>query len=180
MESSSGVSIYTPFIYFAVLVTALAVFGKIYRSRQAVNLAGVEPWYPDHIPRDIYFTLRDHTSPRPSEKVLKAALLRRSAENIKRIIKTKEAKPHLTALHEAGSIGDDLLHQFTAWEKMIEMELNDCAAEANTYAENWAQTMFATASEIIQNEGLRRRVNELNEKEKAFDADLVQAKVIVA
>lgn len=66
---------------------------------------------------------------------MKAALLHRAVEDIRRILEVKNAKQALSNLLQRGSVGDDLWQRFLRAEKEIEAELRDvveevCAANA--------------------------------------------------
>lgn len=63
------------------------------------------------------------------DSVLKAALLQRAAEDIKRILAVRTAKPALANLLARGSVGDDLWQRFLRAEKEMESELRDVVEE---------------------------------------------------
>ena len=63
------------------------------------------------------------------DSVLKAALLQRAAEDIRRILAIRNAKPALGNLLARGSVGDDLWQRFQRAEKEIEAELRDVVDE---------------------------------------------------
>lgn len=100
--------------------------------------ANLEPWFPTHLQRNVYLSLLDMQPEAGQEKatripdsVIRAALLRRAVEDIRRIIQIRTSKQALNALIQRGSVGDDLLHRFQAAEKEIEEELRDVVSEVS-------------------------------------------------
>jgi len=103
----------------------------------------LEPWFPPHLQRDIYFSLL-HLEPSASaskekekekkipESVLKAALLRRACEDIKRVMALRSQKQALSMLLQRGSVGDDLWQRFLRAEKEMEDEVRDVVNEVRT------------------------------------------------
>lgn len=67
------------------------------------------------------------------ETVLKAALLRRAVEDIRRLIELRTQKPALGNLLAKGSIGDDLWQRFLRAEKEMEEEFRDVVAEVGCW-----------------------------------------------
>jgi hypothetical protein len=63
------------------------------------------------------------------ETVLKAALLRRAIEDIKRVMALRNQKQALAMLLQRGSVGDDLWQRFQRAEKEMEDEVRDVVAE---------------------------------------------------
>lgn len=104
----------------------------------------LEPWFPPHLQRDIYFSLL-HLEPSASaskekekekkipESVLKAALLRRACEDIKRVMALRSQKQALSMLLQRGSVGDDLWQRFLRAEKEMEDEVRDVVNEVRVY-----------------------------------------------
>lgn len=109
-------------------------FSRAYYS-PAKSLS-LEPWFPPHLQRDIYLSLL-HLEPEPGKEnpptvpdgVLKAALLQRAVEDIKRILEIRSAKQALSNLLQRGSVGDDLWQRFLRAEKEVEAELRDVVEE---------------------------------------------------
>ncbi|KAK9453974.1 Sec62/63 complex, subunit Sec66 [Dipodascopsis uninucleata] len=163
------ISVYAPIAYLVLLLSSLALFSTIYRRRKVQRLVGLKPWFPAHDARNIYLSLKEKTSPKVPEKMLRAALLRRATEDIKRIMVLQESKPALVELHQRSAVGDELWTRFLATEKLMDAEVMECVQEANILKPGWAQTLFATAAEIVHNERLRQRlaqITEQKEKEK--------------
>lgn len=97
----------------------------------------MEPWFTAHLQRDIYFSLlhidpsdqKEKKSPAIPESVLKAALLRRAAEDIRRVLALRSQKQALSMLLQRGSVGDDLWQRFLRAEKEMEEEVKDVVSE---------------------------------------------------
>jgi translocation protein SEC66 len=125
------------------------------------SISQIKPWYPDNYSRDVYFSLKElqRTQKVPDNNV-KAALIEWAAEDIRQLIRMKEGKVVLTTLHQRGSVGDDVWTRFTTSEKLVELELGEIAQEANRIHDGWSQLLFQTASEVAQNQALRRRIAE--------------------
>lgn len=68
-------------------------------------------------------------APKVPDSVIRAALLRRAVEDIRRIIQIRTSKQALNTLLQRGSVGDDLNQRFTRAEKEIEEELRDVVTE---------------------------------------------------
>lgn len=158
-----------PFAYLGVLLGSLATFSSLYRKRKARTSfpsspfflplqppkpsqltkrktgksLSLEPWFPPHTQRDIYFSLL-HLDPSASndnkgtgkkppssvpDSVLKSALLRRAIEDIKRVMALRTQKGALAMLLQRGSVGDDLWQRFLRAEKEMEDEIRDVVAE---------------------------------------------------
>ncbi|KAJ5675835.1 hypothetical protein N7462_008732 [Penicillium macrosclerotiorum] len=129
-----------PLAYLGVLLGSLATFSSLYRKRKAQKKTSVP------------------------ESVLKAALLRRATEDIRRVMALRSQKQALSVLLQRGSVGDDLWQRFVRAEKEMEDEVRDVVSEANAYVPNWGQTIFQSANEMLNNDMYRRRLNEHQEK----------------
>ncbi|KAL8737808.1 MAG: hypothetical protein Q9181_001342 [Wetmoreana brouardii] len=168
------VSLTIPTAYLSVLVGSLATFSSLYRKRKAAQSAALEPWFGPHLQRDIYLSLL-HLEPEPGKDksptipdgVLKAALLQRATEDIKRILEVRNSKQALSNLLQRGSVGDDLWQRFLRAEKEIEAELRDVVQEANALQADWGQTIFQSANEMHQNAILREKLNAIQAQGKA-------------
>lgn len=68
-------------------------------------------------------------APKVPDSVIRAALLRRAVEDIRRIIQIRTSKQALNTLLQRGSVGEDLNQRFTRAEKEIEEELRDVVTE---------------------------------------------------
>jgi translocation protein SEC66 len=101
--------------------------------------ASLEPWFPAHLQRDIYFSLlhlepsttstKEKKAPAVPDSIFKASLLRRAAEDIRRIMALRSQKQALTTLVQRGSVGDDLWQRFQRAEKEMEDEVKDVVTE---------------------------------------------------
>ncbi|QKX54008.1 uncharacterized protein TRUGW13939_01090 [Talaromyces rugulosus] len=169
------VSLAIPFAYLGILIGSLAIFSSLYRKRKAVKALSFEPWFPSHLQRDIYFSLlhieppsssggKDKKAPAVPETVLKAALLRRAGEDIKRVMAIRDQKQALSLLLQRGSVGDDLWQRFQRAEKEMEDEVRDVVQEANAYYPNWGQIIFQSAREMDQNALFRQRIDDYQSK----------------
>jgi translocation protein SEC66 len=107
---------------------------------ETVKALSLEPWFPSHLQRDIYFSLlhieppsssggKEKKAPAVPETVLKAALLRRAGEDIKRVMAIRDQKQALSLLLQRGSVGDDLWQRFQRAEKEMEDEVRDVVQE---------------------------------------------------
>ncbi|KAI0176254.1 Sec62/63 complex, subunit Sec66 [Hypoxylon sp. FL1284] len=164
-------SLALPFAYISVLGGSLYTFSTVYRKRKAFENANLEPWFPPHLQRNIYLTLLhmepeagQEKAPKVPDSVIRAALLRRAVEDIRRIIQIRTSKQALNTLLQRGSVGDDLNQRFTRAEKEIEEELRDVVTEANALAPGWGQTIFQSANEIAANTMLRTRLEEIDDR----------------
>lgn len=149
-----------PFAYLGLLVGSLATFSSVYRKRRAggcplrhffrvhvhraykttARSTSLEPWFDPHVQRNIYLSLLHH-EPQPGQdkatpvpdSILKAALLQRAVEDIRRILAIRGAKQPLSQLLQRGSVGDDLWQRFLRAEKEMEAELRDVVEEVRTF-----------------------------------------------
>ncbi|OTB18357.1 hypothetical protein K445DRAFT_315170 [Daldinia sp. EC12] len=167
-------SLALPFAYIGVLGGSLYTFSTVYRKRKASQNANLEPWFPPHLQRNIYLTLL-HMEPEPGQEkapkvpdsVIRAALLRRAVEDIRRIVQIRTSKQALNSLLQRGSVGEDLNQRFLRAEKEIEEELRDVVTEANALSPGWGQTIFQSANEIAANTLLRTRLEEIESRAEA-------------
>lgn len=137
----------------------------------------MEPFYPTSFARDNFFHLKS-LEKTPPEKIMKAALIRWAAEDIRKLLKLKNNKEILSTLHQRGSVGDNTWTKFTAQEKALELEINQIAVIANELKPGWANLLFQTATEITQNEGLRKRIADTEDMKKDYQEklDIIQKK----
>jgi translocation protein SEC66 len=103
--------------------------------------ATLAPWFPPHLQRNIYLSLlhlepEDGTEKRVKvpDSVIRAALLRRAVEDIRRIIEVRTAKQACSTLLQRGSVGDDLWQRFLRVESEMEEELRDVVTEVRDLA----------------------------------------------
>lgn len=114
----------------------------------AINDA--EPWFGENIARSQYIALLQQDEPEATETQLTAALLRRAMEGVVRVLSMREDKQVLANLVKQGTVGDDIWTQFTLSEKELEAEIMAIVEEANTFKENWGQSILQTASEMVR------------------------------
>ena len=106
------------------------------KHKKTASAASLEPWFPPHLQRNIYLSLL-HIEPSPGQEkaptipdsVLKAALLQRACEDIRRVLMVRNAKQPLSTLLQRGSVGDELWQRFQRAEKEVEAELRDVVEE---------------------------------------------------
>jgi translocation protein SEC66 len=133
-----------PTAYLIILIGSLYSFSSVYRQRQLARASKLEPWFPQHVTRNIYLSLL-HLDPEAAsasnggekekklskvpDSVLKAALLKRAVEDIQRIVQLRQAKPALQTLLQRGSVGDELWQRFQRAEQEMELEVKDVVNE---------------------------------------------------
>ncbi|KAJ5951817.1 uncharacterized protein N7479_010230 [Penicillium vulpinum] len=166
-------SLAVPIAYLGILLGSLATFSSLYRKRKSHKAASLEPWFPAHLQRDIYFSLlhlepsiasTKEKAPAIPDSIFKASLLRRAAEDIRRIMALRSQKQALTTLVQRGSVGDDLWQRFQRAEKEMEDEVKDVVSEANAYVPGWGQTIFQSANEMMNNDIYRKRMDDQQKK----------------
>ena len=124
------ISLAIPVAYIGILVGSLATFSSLYRKRKAASAASLEPWFGEHIQRNMYYTLHNMSeTQKVPDSMIKAALLRRAAEDFNRIMYMQNSKQALQTLQARGSVGDDLMQRYQRAEKELEAELQDTVNE---------------------------------------------------
>jgi translocation protein SEC66 len=178
-------SLLLPLAYLTTLIGSLGTFSYLYRRRQALKAASLEPWFPPHLQRNIYLSLLELSSSAPTtepssstevatvgskqkipDSLLRAALLRRAQEDIQRIITLRTSKPAIQALLQRGSVSDELWQRFQLAEKEMEAELREVVEEANALSAGpvqWGQYIFNSASEIVGREMLDKQLEKVEE-----------------
>jgi len=171
MFSIDWLSLVLPLAYVSTLCASLYTFSTIYRKRIASRSASLEPWFGQHLSRNIYNSLLHldpedgkEKAPLVPESVIRAALLRRAVEDIQRIIQIRTSKQALNGLLQRGSIGDDLAQRFARAEKEVEEELKDVVSEANALHPGWGQVIFQSANEINARAMLKEKLDEIEAK----------------
>lgn len=165
-----SLSLLIPFAYLSILIGSMATFSHLYRSRQVTKKLRLAPYFPVHTTRNIYLSLlhlqEDSSSGEKAAKVpdsvLRAALLARACEDIRRIIEVRQRKPALAALLQRGVVGDEIFQRLQRAEQELELELKDVVAEANALSGpngTWGQSIFQSASEMVQNQILREKLD---------------------
>ncbi|KAM9939684.1 hypothetical protein OXX80_000851 [Metschnikowia pulcherrima] len=175
VEQVLRISVYTPLVYVGVMVTAFAIFSVLYRRHRLRKLIGVEPLFSHNHALDLYTAVKDKyydkSAPkdeRPPEKAVKAALLRRAVEAIRRSLKLKENEVVFNRLYQEGLIGDDVFQQFVLQNKVQQAELSDIVQESRQFSAQWPEAFFPVAQEICFNEALRRRLNAMDDRSESL------------
>lgn len=148
--------------------SSILVVLNVFFSLHQQGFKSVEPWFGPNVEKEQYIALLNSETPVP-EHHLRAALLRRAMEAVRRMVHIQQEKPPLQQLLRMGTIGDDLWRDFSVAEQEVMMELQEIVEEANTYKQNWGQTIFATAAQMLEHEKqkrLREELKELKEKEE--------------
>ncbi|CAO3669075.1 unnamed protein product [Rhizopus stolonifer] len=151
-------SLLLPTVYLGGCIAAMSAFSYVYR--RATGVQSVEAWFPPNRQKEEYIALLN-AEPEVPEFHLKAALLRRAMEAVRRLVQIQQEKPALQQLMKTGSIGDELWREFTAAEQEITAELQMIALEANTFKENWGQAIFSTAAQMLEHEKQKQLQQEM-------------------
>lgn len=174
-EKVIKVSVLTPLIYVGAVMTCFVVFVVIHRRRKLAKLAHMEPIFAENYPLLLYLFLKQqYTDPnvakesKPHERVMKAALLRRGVEAIRRSLKLKEVEPSYNRLYQEGLIGDETFKNFQFQAKFQELEIKEIVQECELYKKGWVQQFFPVAQEICFNEALRRRLLAMDERSETL------------
>lgn len=170
-QEQLNISVFTPILYLVVLVSCFIAFSVIYRRRKVSQLSQQEPIFEENYSLNLYQYLKSQYTndqipkeQKPHEKVMKAALLRRGVEAIRRSIKLKENEQAFNKLYQEGLIGDEIFQQYAIQVKFQELDIKEIVLECESYKKNWSQLFFKVAQEICFNEALRRRLNAMDER----------------
>lgn len=171
IEDIPKISVFTPIIYVLLLLGIFVVFSVVYRRKRLQKLQHFEPLFGENRPAQFYeFLKQQYTNPdapkeqKPHEKVMKAALMRRAVEAIRRLMKLKEFEGNFTKLYADGLIGDDIHQQYEIQVKFQELEIQDIARECESFKKGWVQTFFPVCQEVCFNEALRRRLYAMDDR----------------
>ncbi|KAI8374458.1 Pre protein translocase subunit Sec66-domain-containing protein [Radiomyces spectabilis] len=159
-------SLLLPTLYLGGCITAMSAFSYVYR--RVAGFQPVEPWFPVNTQKQEYIALLNCEIPVP-EHHLRASLLRRAMEGVRRLVTIQQEKPALQQLMKTGSVGDDLWRDFIVAEQEIMTELQEISQEAETYKEGWGQTIFSTAAQMLEHEkqkALLVEMKQMREDEK--------------
>ena len=174
-EKQVKISVFTPLLYVVVLLSTFVVFSVIYRKKKLNSLTKTQPLFGENNAMLLYVQLKEQSQnpevpadKKPHAKVLKAALLRRGAEGVRRSLKLKELEPVINKLYQSGLIGDDIFNNFGFQASFQEFELKDILKECESFKKGWAQQFFAVSQEICFNEALRRRIKSMDEREETL------------
>ncbi|CEP61993.1 Sec63 complex subunit SEC66 LALA0_S04e05292g [Lachancea lanzarotensis] len=166
-----AVSFYTPLIYVSILVISLIVFASHYRKKTVKELNELPSLFDESIARDLYFELKqmnDSGEAKVHEKVLKAALLNRGAEAIRRTLKLKESEPQITMLYKNGCVGEEYWKRYQNEVKIVELDFKDAVQTAELMQPGWPQLFIAVSKEICFNQALKRRFQAILLRKEVF------------
>lgn len=163
------ISVYTPLIYVSILLVSLMIFASKYRSNKVKKLAELPSVFDEHEARDLYFEIQSMAeSENLHEKLIKAALLNRGAEAVRRTIKLKENSVQIELLYKNGSIGDEYWQRYQNEIKLVDLELKECISEAERLQPGWPQIYVALSREICFNQALQRRYDAMLDRKQIF------------
>ncbi|CCD24239.1 Sec63 complex subunit SEC66 NDAI_0C05800 [Naumovozyma dairenensis CBS 421] len=154
-EILKNVSFYTPIIYSAILLISLLLFASQYKKSQLKKRTELPSIFDENDARDLYFEIKSMDD--VHEKVIKAALLNRGAEAIRRSLKMKELEPQIELIYKNGSVGEEYWQRFQNEMKLMEVEFKDCIQEAEALQPGWVQLFVGNAREICFNQAMQRR-----------------------
>lgn len=164
-------SVLTPLAYVAVMLIAFLAFSVLYKRHRFNKMISVEPIFGRNYCLELYELLKEKyqdkllpKDTRPPEKAVKAALMRRAVEAIRRSLKLKENEPVFTRLYQEGLIGDDVYKQFELQSKVQQLELKDIVEECQHFSKDWPALFFPVVQEICYNEALRRRLHAMDDR----------------
>lgn len=156
------VSVYTPLIYVGILIISLIVFASQYRRRKIQQMTELPSIFDENDAKDLYFQIKQISETQSvHEKVLKAALLNRGAETIRRSFKLKELEPQISILYKNGSIGEEYWQRYQNEVKVIEIDFKETLQEAESLQAGWPQLFVTICKEICFNQALSRRYNSI-------------------
>ena len=173
----SLISLLIPITYLSILIGSMATFSYLYRRRQTLKKLRLAPYFPPHTARNVYLSLlhlpdASPEKPKVPDSVLRAALLSRACTDVQRILTIRSRKPALSTLLQRGVVGDEIWQRLLRAEQELEAELKDVVAEANALAPGWGQTIFQSASEMVQNHILKEKLaahrEGIDEEKKAW------------
>jgi translocation protein SEC66 len=162
-----SLSLLFPIAYLGILIGSMATFSHLYRQRQVNSKLRLAPYFSAHTSRNIYLSLlhqQDNPDTKVPDTVLRAALFARALDDVQRMMEVRTRKPALATLLQRGVVGDEIFQRLTRAEQELQIELKDVVAEANALAPNWGQTIFQSASEMVQNRLLRERIDKVKAK----------------
>ncbi|SCU94706.1 LANO_0E07778g1_1 [Lachancea nothofagi CBS 11611] len=157
---TKAVSFYTPLIYVSILIISLIVFASQYRKKTVQELSELPSMFDESVARDLFFELKQMNElgeAKVHEKVLKAALLNRGAEAIRRTLKLKESEPQITMLYKNGCVGEEYWKRYQNEVKLVDLEFKEAIQEAEQMQPGWPQLFVAVSKEICFNQALKRR-----------------------
>lgn len=156
-------SLLVPIAYLIILIASLATFSSVYRQRKVRAQQSLAPYFPPHTARNIYLSLlhlqdSDPNAAKVPDSILRAALLGRAVEDIKRIMEIRSRKGPLQQLLQKGLVGDEIWQRMLRAEQEINLEVQDVIKEAEALQTGWGQVIFQSANEMVNNAMLRERL----------------------
>ena len=97
---------------------------------------------------------------------LKKALVRRAMADVRRLMSIQDERDSIMSLSRSGAISEEMLGEFKAAEKELEMELFEVQSEAETFKEGWSQEIIKDAARLNHIERELAEVKRRKEKEE--------------
>ncbi|CCC68272.1 hypothetical protein NCAS_0B01880 [Naumovozyma castellii] len=162
-----SVSFYTPIIYTAILLISLLIFASQYKKRQIKKRTALPSIFDEDDARDLYLEIKKISeTENVHEKVLKAALLNRGAEAIRRSLKLKELEPQIELIYKNGSVGEEYWQRFQNEVKLVDLEFKQCLMEAESLQAGWVQLFVGNCREICFNQAMTRRYDAITKRKE--------------
>ncbi|KAG0227589.1 Sec62/63 complex, subunit Sec66 [Mortierella sp. GBAus27b] len=158
-------SVWLAAVYIGGWILVMRIFGFFWRRRKTVIDAS-DTWFPENQARLQYIALLQQEDPEAPEAQLKAALMHRAVEVVRRIITMREDKPALASLVKQGIVGDETWMDLQFAEKTLEDEIRAVMEEAETFKEGWSSTILQSASELIRHEHIQEEKAKREEEER--------------
>ena len=172
----------------------LGLIALIYKLFTTFNLPQKsKSYFAENVARLEYLELAEqYTLNVTGLKILETALLKRAAEDLRRLMLLRDQKPSVSNLVAQGIMGQDMLDKITVAEMELNNELEDLMAESKIYRPDWEQTILQEASALLQQQASNDLDDENNEElaeNEVFDTnsdnenndleeDLVKVKII--
>ncbi|ODV58487.1 Sec63 complex subunit SEC66 ASCRUDRAFT_82840 [Ascoidea rubescens DSM 1968] len=162
------ISVYTPIAYVAIILTVFIVFVKIYQKQQLKKKLARESLFDHSFGKDAYYKLASLDDPKPHDKLLKAAFLRKGSEIIRKTIKLKEYEPLILKLYVNGSINEEFYNNYKDEIRVQESELNSMVNEVESFKKGWTPKCFPLLQEITFNEAISKRIDSMDARRNDF------------
>jgi translocation protein SEC66 len=130
----------------------LGLIALIYKLFTTFNLPQKsKSYFAENVARLEYLELAEqYTLNVTGLKILETALLKRAAEDLRRLMLLRDQKPSVSNLVAQGIMGQDMLDKITVAEMELNNELEDLMAESKIYRPDWEQTILQEASALLQ------------------------------
>ncbi|ORX44112.1 hypothetical protein DM01DRAFT_1411423 [Hesseltinella vesiculosa] len=150
------ISVYFPMLYIGLTgITAqllIRLFTK-YGDKQVSD----EAWFPLNKSKYAYLAIKEQ--PEAPLHHVKAALLARAVECVRRIRHLQSNEQVLPQLMQKGLINDRLHHELKTAETEAAQEGQEIFDEAEALVRGWSKTIFTTAMHMIEFEKLKQSVD---------------------